>query len=317
MRGVGVGAHGLAEHVDLPVRGLALRDEGVERPGGAPHDVGAGLVVLRVLDGDAARADEAAHEALCQVVARAVVGAREVLLGDVVHDVEDARDHLVARQRVGELGVEHGEAREDAGVGEDVADLHLGPVVGDDRPAVHLRAGAHHREHRADGDDVEVDRRLVKVHPVLLPGIHVLGQVGRDGHGLGVVDARPAAHGQDEVHVVLARDARSLVELLDRGVGHDARVLHHVLARRGKRRHDLVVDPVPLDGPASVDELDVRAVGLELRREGIYGVLAKDELGWVVVGEVAEHVRSSRRKRVGRGGPRPGCPIGYVTSRNL
>ena len=95
--------------------------------------------------------------------------------------------------------------------------------------------------------------------------------------------------------MVLSRDARTLVELLDRGVGHDARVLHHVLARRGKRRHDLVVYPVPLDGTAAVDKLDGRAVALELRGEGPHGVLAEDELGRVVVGEVAEHAISLPR----------------------
>ena len=42
---VGVGPHGMPQHVDHPVGGLALRHEGVQGPGGGPHDVAARLVV--------------------------------------------------------------------------------------------------------------------------------------------------------------------------------------------------------------------------------------------------------------------------------
>ena len=46
--GIGKGGNGLSQHVDHPVGGLAAVDEGVERPCGCPHDVGACLVVLGI-----------------------------------------------------------------------------------------------------------------------------------------------------------------------------------------------------------------------------------------------------------------------------
>ena len=285
MRGVGVGADGLADHMHLPVGGLALRHQRVQRPRGRPHDVAARLVVGRVRHRRAARPHERAHEALHDIVRRAVVGSREVLLHEMRHDVEDTGDHLVLRHRVGELGVQDGEAREHLGAGEHVPDLQLAVVVRDHRAAVHLAARARHREDAAHRHDAALG--LLHAQVVLLP--RILLAVRRHAHGLRVVHHRAAAHGQDEVHVVVARDGRALAQLLHGGVGHHARVLEHLLAGLAQDGHHPVVQAGLLDGAAAVGQLHARAVLGQLGGQAVQRVLAEDELRGVVVGEVALH----------------------------
>ena len=224
MRGVSDGAYGLADHVNLPILRFAAAHKGVERPGCRPHDVRARLVVRRIGHGGAACGNEAAHETLGQIIARVVVDIAEVLLGDVVHDVEDACDHLIARHRVGELGVQHGKAWRDAFVGEDVADLPAELSVGDDRAAIHLRTSAHHSENRPHGHDLSIRRGLFEAVEVHVPGVFACGQVLRDRNCLRVVHARAAAHGEDEIDIVVAGDLCALAKLLDGGVRHDAAV---------------------------------------------------------------------------------------------
>ena len=80
MDGIGKGCHGLSQHVDLPVRGLATLRQAIEAPRGRPHDIAARLIVLGIDQGLARTDDQRAHEALGQVVARVVVASREILL---------------------------------------------------------------------------------------------------------------------------------------------------------------------------------------------------------------------------------------------
>ena len=170
MRRVRERAHRLPEHVHLPVRRLAHRDERVERPGRGPHDVAARLVVLGVLHCRARRDYQRLHEAFGNVVARIVVRSAEVLLQDVAHDVVDAGHHLAARDGEREARIEDGEPRE-YGRTEHLADLEVRCMVGDDAAAVHLASRADHREHAADGDDAA--GRLLEAREVLLPGIFI------------------------------------------------------------------------------------------------------------------------------------------------
>ena len=268
--------------MDHPVGGLALGDQGVQGPGGDPHDVAAGLVVLGVLHGDPAAVDQGAHEALHEVVGGGVVLPGEVLLGDVVHDVIDPRHHLIVGEGIGVLRVQDGELGEDL-LAKHMADLQLGGVVGDDRAAVHLRPRTHHGEHAPHGDELVV--RVLHPQVVLFPG--VLIAPGGDGDRLGIVAAGAAAHRQQQVHVVLPGDLAALVELFHRGVGHDAGVLEDLLAGGLQDGHHLVIDAVFLDGPAAVDQLDLGPVVGQLPRQGVHGVGAEVEFGGVAVGEVA------------------------------
>ena len=290
VRGVGHRPDGLAQHVDLPVGRLAARDERVERPGADPADVGARLVVCGVPHGDAAGVHQAAHEALGDVVAGVVVGPGEVLLADVAEGVVDAGAHLVVGHGEGELGVHDGEARDHVGA-EHVADLEALPVAGDHGAGVHLRAGAAHGQHVAHGDDPA--GRLLHAQVQVLPGV----PLGPRGHrdALGVVDGGAAAHRQDQVDVVLARDPRALAQLVGGGVGHDAGDLEHGLAGGLERCDDPVIEAAPLDRPAAIGQEDLGAVPRELAGELVERVGPKVDAAGVVVGEVSEHGASFRR----------------------
>lgn len=191
---------GLPQHVHHPILTLALADKCVQRPRGSPHDVGARLVVVRVLHRDAAAVDERAHQPFGQIVGRVVVRAGEVLLHDVAHDVEEACHHLPLWHGEGVARVEDGEPGHHP-LAEHLAYLELRRVVGDDRATVHFRTGAHHGQHGAHGDNAQPCVRLFLPEVVLLPRVVV--KPCRYAHRLGVVDGGASAYGKNQVHVVL------------------------------------------------------------------------------------------------------------------
>ena len=184
MGGIGVCAGSLAQHVDHPVRLLAAVQQGVESPGGSPHDVGSGFVVLRILHRDEGALDHRLHESLCDIVRGVVVISREVLLADVVEYVVYTGCHLIHGKAHGEPGIEDGELRHDLRA-EDVTDLLPGLVVSDDRSTVHLGACACHRQNAAHGNDLAARSFIPGI--VLVPGILIA--VDGDGYRLGVVAA--------------------------------------------------------------------------------------------------------------------------------
>ena len=254
---VGPGTDGMPYHVYHPVFVFAAADEGVECPGGGPHDVGASLVVLWVFDGCACGDDEASHEPFGEVVAGVVVEVGEVLLHDVAHDVEDASFHLFVGDGKSEVGVEDGEARHEAVV-EDVTDLEGVVGVGDDGAGIHFGASAGHGEDASDGRYLLVGVGLVPLQPVLVPEVAFAEGGCRDGFG--VVAYAAAAESEDEVDVVAARDADSFAQLLECGVAHHAGVFDDGLASLAEDGSDLVVDAVALDTAAAVVEHDSGSV---------------------------------------------------------
>ncbi len=164
-----------------------------------------------------------------------------------------------------------------------MADLELLLMVGDDRSTVHLRAGARHRQHTAHGNDLAVG--FLKADIVFIPGIVVT--VDGYGYRLRVVTARPAADRKEEIDLVLARQPHALAQLIDRRVGHDARVLDDGLSVRLEDRDDLVVESVFLDRTAAVDQLDGLAVFGQLFVEIAQRVIAEIKLGGIVITEIA------------------------------
>ena len=168
MDGIGKGCHGLTQHVDLPVRGLATLRQTIEAPRGRPHDVAARLIVLGVDQGLARTDDQRAHEALGQVVARVVVASREILLQDVGHDVVDTRHHVILRDGVGKLRVEDGKVR----IAEVVEQLQFLLVRGDDRSTIHFRSRARHGQHHAHGRPATVE--FSEMLEIVVPRIALL-----------------------------------------------------------------------------------------------------------------------------------------------
>ena len=284
MSSVGESADALADHVDHPVLGLAHLGHGVEGHGGRPHDVAPGLIVLGRHYGDAGAVDQRTHQGFRDVVGGIVIFSGEILFHQVGHDVEDAGDHLVAGDGVGEFRVEDGEAREIRRA-EDLPELEFLRVVGDDRAAVHLAAGPDHGQDAADGN--EPAGRVLLAEVVLVPGVGLAP--GGGSHALGIVHDGAAADGQDEVHVVLAGDPGAFIQFFHRRVRHDAGILEDLLAGVVQDLDDLVIDAVPFDGAAAVAEHDAGAVLDQFRGQEFQGSLAEDQFGRVVVGKVSEH----------------------------
>jgi len=277
--GIGHGSQALTQHVYLPVGALSTVNQPVERPCGRPHDVGARLIVLWILLGLARTDDERAHQSLGNVVAGVVVVAGEVLLQDVRHDVVDARHHLIFGYGISELGVEDGEV----GIAEVVEELLLLAVGRDDRPAVHLRAGARHGEHDADGNPTAVARMMLL--EIILP--HILLLPCRRSHSLGIVARGTAAHGENHIHVLPACELSTLQHLLDVGVRHHAAFLDDRLAGVVQHLHHLVVDAIALDGATTVGEHHLRTVVLQFLGQAVESLLAKMNPRGILISEVS------------------------------
>lgn len=186
--GVGIGTDGLPDHMHHPVRAFSFGHQSVECPGGDPHDIASGLIVSGAFHSDPGAVDQGSEQPFHDIVRGVVVLPGKILLQDVGHDVEEARRHLVFRQREGKDRVEDGELGEYV-VAEYVTDLPLLPVMGDHRAAVHLRAGTDHGQHAAHRDDLVV--RVLHTEIIFLPGI--LLAIGRDGDRLGIITDRSAA----------------------------------------------------------------------------------------------------------------------------
>jgi hypothetical protein len=154
-----------------------------------------------------------------------------------------------------------------------------------------------HGEHVAHRNDAVVNRSGAL--EVLLPAILVAPSA--HGHGFCVVDDRPAAHGQDEVDVVLARQRAALAHLLDRGVGHDARKLNDGFAGIGKRLHNLVVHAGLLDGAATVGKHDHRAIGFEFPRQVVERLRPEMQATGIAVRKASEHEIPFREEGVPTG----------------
>ena len=173
----------------LPIRALALRDEGVQRPGRRPHDIAPRLVVLGIPNGNLRAVQKRAQQSLREVVRSVVVLPRKILFENVGHDIEKSRNHLIARERKGEFRVENGEFGKDL-FPEHVTDLEFLRVVRDDRPAVHLAPRPHHGQNAPDGDHLAL--RLFKADIVFFP--RVLRAMHRYGNRLRVVADRAAPY---------------------------------------------------------------------------------------------------------------------------
>ena len=266
-----------------PVGALAAGHQRIQRPGGRPHQVAAGLVVLRISVGDPAGVEDRPHQSLADIVAHIVVFAGEILLTDVVEDVIDAGNHLIARQRQGVSGVQDGEFGHDPLVCKDMSDLLLRLLVGDDGAGVHLRAGPHHGQHAAHRQ--RLTGGFLKTQIIFLPGVFLT--VDRDGYRLGIVADRTAAHRQKQIRMVTAGDLDALIQLGKGGVGHDAGDLCHILAALLQDPGHFLIDAVFLDGAAAVDQHDIRPVLVQLFGKEAQRIIAEIQLGRIAVRKIA------------------------------
>ena len=138
----------------------------------------------------------------------------EVALKDVAHHVRHAIGDLVFRQGEEEFGVHDAQKRPQARAA--VAVLELLGFVGDHGVAACFAAG------RRDGQDGRHGQHLLDGLALLvdLPDVPVVKHAHRDG--LGRIDGAPAAHGEDQVDVLLPAQRDALVHQREPGVGHHA-----------------------------------------------------------------------------------------------
>ena len=224
--GVGICADRLTEHVHHPVGSLSAGNESIERPCRRPHYVGTRLVILHVGICNTRRCEQRPEQTFADIIAGVVVLARKILFADVAENIVYARHHLIVRQRERIDGVEHRKPGHDAFIGKHVTYLELLRMVGDDRARVHLAARAHHGEHAAYGHDGADG--FFEPDVVLFPGVALA--VHRNRQRLGIVAHRAAADCEQQVGAVTPCYIHALVQLYDRGIGHNARYFCHVLA---------------------------------------------------------------------------------------
>ncbi len=202
----------------------------------------------------------------------------------MIHDIVNARAHLIFRQRHGIARIEDREFRHDI-VPEHMADLEMLLVIRDDRAAVHLGAGAGHCQHAADRHDLAV--RLLKACIVFLP--RILVAVNGDRDRLGIIADRAAADREDKIGLMCFCGLDALTELFSGRVRHDAGDLRDILAAFLQDRGDLIVDAVFPDRAAAVDQQDIFAVLRQLILQKADRILTEIELCGIVVAEISEH----------------------------
>ena len=195
----------MLDFVRRPVLHLADAHEVVVGETARPHQLGAGVVVVRV----GKRFFHVRHHGLEQTLAHAVkklrvVGVGEIALHGVHHDVH-------AAARAGERGVHNGKAR----AGAFVVDTLFEPavLVGDNAGVARLAAGGGDRQHRADGG-----ARLCRgfAHEKIPDVKFRVGE--RIADRLGGVDHAAAADGEQEICARALAKLNALAHLAEPGV---------------------------------------------------------------------------------------------------
>ena len=258
---VGVGAELVLNLVGLHVGHAAHLEDAVFRHGRIPHQVAARLHVVDILE-QAAHVDHRVARDCQRHIVRDVVliGAAKVGLHRVAQGVKRAGQHLHAGNRSGVSRVQNRKAR----CKGQQAGLHLFFLVGDDRAAVHLRAGAGSGDHRADRKGCGWELVVDKLH---LP--QVLFGFGLRRHNLAAVDDAAAAHRQDVVDPVFLGQLGALLHLVVGWVWHDAGKVNDLLAGLLQQPLDLVIDAACLDRAAAVGQH---------HRLGLFGKLLRQHL---------------------------------------
>ena len=303
----------------VPLDGLAQ----VHGIGAAVDDVavlerGAGLVGHGVHDAQQARGERDAGNALglVHVLAGVLVagvgdGQPLVNLADAVQGVEAVGQRVHAGVRaelgghaVGELGVNNGHVGRDLEVSDGVLDALV--VVRDDGERGDLRRGA---GGGADGAEVGLLAQLRDAEDLA----HVLEGALRvlvlDPHGLGRVDGRAAADGNNPVRAEGLHGGRALHDGLNGGVGLDALEQLDLHAGSLKVGLDVLQEAAAAHAAAAGD--DHGLVALEVL-DLVAGTLAKVQI--TRIGETTHNTLLTIRRRpsagcLGHAAPYYGIPL--------
>ena len=276
-----------------------------------PHDVRAGIVVVRLRHDARRLGPHGLHERQVEVV-RHRHGAHVVkeALQQVTEHVGQTRRRLVRGKREGELRVHERELRALLVVG--IARLQAQLVVAHHGVLRRLAAGGRDGEHHGDGQHVVgLTLRLEEVP-------HVAFVVRAHGDGLCRVDDRATAHGQNPVDVLFLAQRDALPHQADLGVRTHAAQLRVLDARRVERCFHAVDEPA-CDGalPAIVQQHAPRAALGQFRAHLLFRAAPEHEVRRRHEFEVLHGLRPFRRlfpqpsrtatKRWGRSARGPLC----------
>ena len=264
----------------------AVAEQTVDGQAAGPHQIGAGLVVVRLLQCDRAVVHQRLEHRLAhpRLEVRTLDGG-EVVLQGVAHDVRSARTGLPGRYGEGVLRIQNRHHGLDAlGSG---APLLVLLEVGDDCELVHLGAGGGERQH---GVDRQRPLNLLAVDHQI-PGVAVVACACR--HDLGAVDAGAAAHGQHHLDAVCVAELHAPAHGFDAGIGLHAGELGDLHTVFGEHFHHIVVQAAALDAAAAVDQQHFASAVLQLGEVGQL-IGAEVDGGGNAVGKVVHFILLDR-----------------------
>ena len=179
----------------------------------APHQVGAGVVVIGAIHYAPALLNDGAEQSFAKTVGGFAMGCvGEVALHDVCHHVGNAAGRLEGRKGERQLGIHDGKHGAQH-LGRAQTDLDEALAARDDGIARALATGGGNGEHHAHLEGtLHGDVKAVEI-----PEVAVVAHAG--GYGLGGVDDRTAAHGQQEVDVLAASQTDALIHLVVERIG--------------------------------------------------------------------------------------------------
>ena len=214
MRTVVEGGELVFDVVAVPVLGSADTAGVVVSHHACPHDVGAGVVVVGVLDDSGTFVDHCEQKGLDEPVGHFdFFCVCQVALVQVGHDIRDAGSGLPRGQRLGQRRIQDGEFRADRIAGG--AALEQSVFFCDDAVRTAFAARCGDREDGADGECIFDIFTAVEI-----PEVAVVDCTGRNRFG--GVDCAAAADSQNEVDVFSAAEVDSFVDQAAAGIGLDA-----------------------------------------------------------------------------------------------
>ena len=177
----------------------------------------------------------------------------------MVHDIVYASLHLVLWHSHGKLRVQYRELRHQLVV-KHMADFECVLCISYNRASIHLRTSACHCQYAAHRQQLLSLGGILLLQPEHIPVVTIAEH--RCRHSLGVVAYAAATQGKYQVNIVLTCYLHTLVQFLQRRVGHNAGILYYCLASLAQYSHHLVVYAVALHAAAAIVQQHLAAIVL-------------------------------------------------------
>ena len=226
---------------------LAGSGEAVDGPGGCPHQIGPGFVIVGMLQGYGGVFQYGLHESFHDRIQHEHAFARvEVGFHNVGHDVSRAAGRLIPADRNRQLRIQEGDfgAQCRRGTAKFLAGFH----IADDNSRIHFGAGGGHGGDGQDGQGF-CQRKMLRDE---IPGIEI--HTGSGGNEFARIHTGPAACGQHHITALFFAESRALTHGLDPGIGFDAGQFHPIQLAGFELGNQPVIQAGAFDGTAAVDQ---------------------------------------------------------------